>query len=93
MQCVTSSCPWFITSVTSCLYPEGPGKSSIHCSGFSFKYQGVKQRNLRLVELVIYQHIVSDVLVLSVVAYAVVMGAVMASGKEVMGRIPKGKVN
>lgn len=34
-----------------------------------------------------------DVLVLSVVAYAVVMGAVMASGKEVMGRIPKGKVN
>lgn len=27
------------------------------------------------------------------VAYAVVMGAVMASGKEVMGRIPKGKVN
>uniref|UniRef100_H2SB74 Tetratricopeptide repeat domain 13 n=1 Tax=Takifugu rubripes TaxID=31033 RepID=H2SB74_TAKRU len=28
----------------------------------------------------------------SVVAYAVVMGAVMASGKEVMGRIPKGKL-
>lgn len=34
-----------------------------------------------------------DVLVLSVVAYSVVMGAVMASGKEVMGRIPKGKVS
>uniref|UniRef100_A0A4W5NLY6 Tetratricopeptide repeat domain 13 n=1 Tax=Hucho hucho TaxID=62062 RepID=A0A4W5NLY6_9TELE len=28
----------------------------------------------------------------SVVAYSVVMGALMASGKEVMGRIPKGKV-
>lgn len=26
MPCVTSSCPWFITSVTSCLSPEGPGK-------------------------------------------------------------------
>lgn len=30
---------------------------------------------------------------LSVVAYSVVMGALMASGKEVIGRIPKGKVN
>uniref|UniRef100_G3NUR7 Tetratricopeptide repeat domain 13 n=1 Tax=Gasterosteus aculeatus aculeatus TaxID=481459 RepID=G3NUR7_GASAC len=29
----------------------------------------------------------------SVVAYSVVMGALMASGKEVIGRIPKGKVN
>uniref|UniRef100_A0A8D3E9C8 Tetratricopeptide repeat domain 13 n=1 Tax=Scophthalmus maximus TaxID=52904 RepID=A0A8D3E9C8_SCOMX len=29
----------------------------------------------------------------SVVAYSVVMGALMASGKEVVGRIPKGKVN
>lgn len=29
---------------------------------------------------------------LSVVAYSVVMGALMASGKEVIGRIPKGKV-
>ena len=28
----------------------------------------------------------------SVVAYSVVMGALMASGKEVVGRIPKGKV-
>lgn len=26
------------------------------------------------------------------VAYSVVMGALMASGKEVIGRIPKGKV-
>lgn len=31
-------------------------------------------------------------LLLSVVAYSVVMGALMASGKEVIGRIPKGKV-
>lgn len=29
---------------------------------------------------------------LSVVAYSVVMGALMATGKEVIGRIPKGKV-
>ncbi|CAK6983800.1 hypothetical protein F7725_019896 [Scomber scombrus] len=28
----------------------------------------------------------------SVVAYSVVMGALMASGKEVIGRIPKGKL-
>lgn len=34
-----------------------------------------------------------NLLLLSVVAYSVVMGAVMASGKEVIGRIPKGKVN
>lgn len=33
------------------------------------------------------------VFLLSVVAYSVVMGALMASGKEVIGRIPKGKVN
>lgn len=32
-------------------------------------------------------------LLLSVVAYSVVMGALMASGKEVIGRIPKGKVS
>lgn len=34
-----------------------------------------------------------NLLLLSVVAYSVVMGAVMASGKEVIGRIPKGKVS
>lgn len=34
-----------------------------------------------------------DLPLLSVVAYSVVMGALMASGKEVIGRIPKGKVN
>lgn len=34
----------------------------------------------------------SALLLLSVVAYSVVMGALMASGKEVIGRVPKGKV-
>lgn len=33
-----------------------------------------------------------SLLLLSVVAYSVVMGALMASGKEVIGRIPRGKV-
>lgn len=42
--------------------------------------------------ILVCKSVFPDVLLLSVVAYSVVMGGLMASGKEVIGRIPKGKV-